>query len=59
MRELYGTKRRMSKEIFAMKRRLGVQDTCIAGMDPVEAMPYIKKAGFDCYFVEISDMKRR
>ena len=41
-----------------MKRRLGVQDTCVAGMDPVEAMPYIKKAGFDCYFVEVSDMKR-
>lgn len=41
-----------------MKRRLGVQDTCLAGINPVEAMPYIKNAGFDCYFVEVSDIKR-
>ena len=40
-----------------MKRRLGVQITCLAGKSALETLPYIKDAGFDCYFVEISDLK--
>ena len=35
-----------------MKRRLGVQSTCIGskGISEVEALSYIKNAGFDCFF---------
>lgn len=33
-----------------MERRLGVQSTCLVGIPEVEALKYIKDAGFDCFF---------
>ena len=49
-----------------MKRKLGVNVECLRGIHYSEALPLIKKAGFDCYFSNISrngsealrDMKR-
>ena len=41
-----------------MERRLGVLDTCLAGKSGLEALPYIKNAGFDCFFIETSDLAK-
>ncbi len=40
-----------------MKRKLGILSECL-GIDPVEALEKIKKAGFDCYFTGVSDCEK-
>ena len=49
-----------------MKRKLGINVECLRGVSYNEALPMIKKAGFDCYFASMGrngsdalrDMKR-
>ena len=38
-----------------MKRKLGIHIECIAGMDPINTLDLIKKAGFECYFTGLND----
>ena len=34
-----------------MKRKLGIMDCCLAGKTRLEALPLIKNAGFECFFM--------
>ena len=38
-----------------MKRKLGIFCECLSGISSLDALPLIKKAGFDCYAVCSSD----
>ena len=35
-----------------MNRKLGVSAKCLAGIAPIDALPYIKEAGFECFFID-------
>ena len=38
-----------------MKRKLGINSTCMKDVDTMQALPMLKEAGFECYFMGESD----